>query len=80
VFKFWISEDSLPHDGSFNPFQKVLNDEEWDTDNSKAPPNLSVEDVADVLVTVKHWKHRAIILMMLFPGDPCTGGLQHRTQ
>lgn len=68
VFEFFISEDPLPHDGSYNPFEKVLDDEEWETDTSKTPPNLSVEDIADVLVTVKHWKHRAIILMMLFLG------------
>jgi integrase/recombinase XerD len=68
VFKFFISEDALPHDGSYNPFKKVLDDEEWETDTSKTPPNLSVEDLADVLVTVKHWKHRALILIMLFLG------------
>ncbi|QIB79580.1 site-specific integrase [Haloferax volcanii] len=68
VFKFFISEDALPHDGSYNPFKKILDDEEWETDTSKTPPNLSVEDLADVLVTVKHWKHRALILIMLFLG------------
>jgi integrase/recombinase XerD len=68
VFKFWVSEDSLPQDGSYNPFKKVLDDTEWEEDNTKTPPNLSVNDVADVLVTVKHWKHRVIILLMLFLG------------
>jgi integrase/recombinase XerD len=68
VFKFFIKENALPHDGSYLPFEKVINDVEWETDTSKTPPNLSVEDLADVLVTVKHWKHRALILIMLFLG------------
>jgi integrase len=65
VYEYWVSEPIFPHPQDYNPFNLAKTKSNFEGSGTKDPPNMSVDDLADVIEETTHLRSRAIILMQL---------------
>ena len=65
TFEFWCDMEKAKHSQDYNPFATAMKWANLDEVSPKEPPNISLEEMREIVRGVKNIEERAIIVLML---------------